>query len=419
MKKRLIALSAALVMLLLTSCNKNDDPLMEVMNELNGSEIQISSSAAESEPETPKGDSLKLTFLGDCLVSTLNGSSAKGTLNWYAQNYEPTYFFEKVYDTLSADDYTIANCETVLTDRTLTPRPKGGSRVFWFYGPTSNAEIFPAGSVEVTGVVNNHMRDYNQAGYDDTIAALKKQNLIIGDNTTPVYLEKNGIKAAIIFADLWSYDYTGKIIDRMNSLDADTDYKIIYFHGGVEGTNYPEQWKVNACRKLIDEGADFVIGLHPHVLQPIEEYKGGVIVYSLGNFLFGGNTAPVKNTIMYQVTLKKDGYKQNIIPCQVYSGSRNNWQPCYPETEQSKQKTLDLLVMTDKRYTPKPSTSSGTSSETSSVTPSTSTGTPDAGTQNPDTDTQNPDGGGTQNPDGGGTQNPDGGDSPPTNTPSA
>ena len=108
------------------------------------------------------------------------------------------------------------------------------------------------------------------------------------------------------------------------------------------------------------------------MLQPIEEYNGGVIVYSLGNFLFGGNTAPVKNTIMFQLELKKDGYAKNVIPCQVYSGSRNNWQPCYPETEQSKQKTLELLVMTDKRYTWTPSsdsTSSETSSETSSDTP--------------------------------------------------
>ncbi|MBQ2000328.1 MAG: CapA family protein [Clostridia bacterium] len=373
MKKRLLLIAVAALMIL-TACKQND-PLADIVAELSASGTET---VSEVSSEASASGTMKLTFLGDCLVSTLYGDNDHGTLNWYAENYKPSYFFEKVYDVLSADDFTIANCETVLTDRKLTPRPKGGTRAFWFYGPTSNAAIFPAGSVEVTGVVNNHMNDYYDAGYQDTLAALKKQNLIIGDYDKPVYLEKNGIKTAILFVDLWSLSDASGIIDAMNALDKDTDYKIIYFHGGIEGTNYPEQWKVDACRKLIDNGANFVIGAHPHVLQPIEEYNGGVIVYSLGNFLFGGNTAPVKNTIMFQLELKKDGYGKNVIPCQVYSGSRNNWQPCYPETEQSKQKTLDLLVMTDKRYTWTPSTDSA-SSETPSETPSdTSSETPES-----------------------------------------
>lgn len=360
--KKIIALLLVLATMFLVSCSSESADIEDVLNELNSVQADTPVSSNDASSKDTASNSMKLTFLGDCLVSTYKGGEAKGTFNWYAKNYPATYFFEKVYDTLSTDDYTIANCETVLTDRTLTPRDKGtGSRVFWFYGPSANAKIFTAGSVEVTGVVNNHMKDYGQAGYEDTLAALKKENLIIGDYNKPVYLEKNGIKAAIMFVNLWSLGDADKIIADMKKLDSDTDYKIIYFHGGVEGTNYPEQWKVNACRKLIDSGANFVIGMHPHVLQPIEEYHGGVIVYSLGNFLFGGNTAPVKNTIMYQVELKKGSYSQNIIPCQVYSGSRNNWQPCYPETESSRKKTLELLVMTDKRYTP--SASSNVSSE--------------------------------------------------------
>ena len=394
--KKIVALLLVLATVFLVSCGSESADIEDVLNELNsvGNETPDSSSS-DTSSQSSSAQSMKLTFLGDCLVSTYKGGEAKGTFNWYAKNYPATYFFEKVYDTLSTDDYTIANCETVLTDRTLTPRNKGtGSRVFWFYGPSANAKIFTAGSVEVTGVVNNHMKDYGQAGYEDTLAALKKENLIIGDYNKPVYLEKNGIKAAIMFVNLWSLGDADKIISDMKKLDADTDYKIIYFHGGVEGTNYPEQWKVNACRKLIDSGANFVIGMHPHVLQPIEEYHGGVIVYSLGNFLFGGNTAPVKNTIIYQIELKKGSYSQNVIPCQVYSGSRNNWQPCYPETESSRQKTLDLLVMTDKRYSGSPS--SNTSSDASSNTSSTTSGgtssdiSSDASSETPDSSNSTP-----------------------------
>ena len=394
--KKIVAILLVLATVFLVSCGADSADIEDVLNELNSVQTETpDSSSSDTSSQSSSAQSMKLTFLGDCLVSTYKGGESKGTFNWYAKNYPATYFFEKVYDTLSADDYTIANCETVLTDRTLTPRDKGtGSRVFWFYGPSANAKIFTAGSVEVTGVVNNHMKDYGQAGYEDTLAALKKENLIIGDYNKPVYLEKNGIKAAIMFVNLWSLGDADKIIADMKKLDADTDYKIIYFHGGVEGTNYPEQWKVNACRKLIDSGANFVIGMHPHVLQPIEEYHGGVIVYSLGNFLFGGNTAPVKNTIIYQIELKKGSYSQNVIPCQVYSGSRNNWQPCYPETESSRQKTLDLLVMTDKRYSGSPS--SNTSSDTSSNTSSTTSGgtssdiSSDASSETPDSSSSTP-----------------------------
>ena len=394
--KKIVALLLVLATVFLVSCGSESADIEDVLNELNSVQTETPDSSSNgTSSQSSSAQSMKLTFLGDCLVSTYKGGEAKGTFNWYAKNYPATYFFEKVYDTLSTDDYTIANCETVLTDRTLTPRNKGtGSRVFWFYGPSANAKIFTAGSVEVTGVVNNHMKDYGQAGYEDTLAALKKENLIIGDYNKPVYLEKNGIKAAIMFVNLWSLGDADKIIADMKKLDADTDYKIIYFHGGVEGTNYPEQWKVNACRKLIDSGANFVIGMHPHVLQPIEEYHGGVIVYSLGNFLFGGNTAPVKNTIIYQIELKKGSYSQNVIPCQVYSGSRNNWQPCYPETESSRQKTLDLLVMTDKRYSGSPS--SNTSSDASSNTSSTTSGgtssdiSSDASSETPDSSSSTP-----------------------------
>lgn len=394
--KKIVALLLVLATVFLVSCGSESADIEDVLNELNSVQTETpDSSSSDTSSQSSSAQSMKLTFLGDCLVSTYKGGESKGTFNWYAKNYPATYFFEKVYDTLSADDYTIANCETVLTDRTLTPRDKGtGSRVFWFYGPSANAKIFTAGSVEVTGVVNNHMKDYGQAGYEDTLAALKKENLIIGDYNKPVYLEKNGIKAAIMFVNLWSLGDADKIIADMKKLDADTDYKIIYFHGGVEGTNYPEQWKVNACRKLIDSGANFVIGMHPHVLQPIEEYHGGVIVYSLGNFLFGGNTAPVKNTIIYQIELKKGSYSQNVIPCQVYSGSRNNWQPCYPETESNRQKTLDLLVMTDKRYSGSPSsnTSSDASSNTSSTTSNdvSSNTSSDASSETPDNSSSTP-----------------------------
>lgn len=89
---------------------------------------------------------------------------------------------------------------------------------------------------------------------------------------------------------------------------------------------------------LVDHGADLVIGSHPHVLQPMETYNGVNIVYSLGNFIFGGNNYPENRTLIYNQTLTitqdaaTGGFTVantdvTLIPCYVYTGESNNYQP--------------------------------------------------------------------------------------------
>ena len=102
----------------------------------------------------------------------------------------------------------------------------------------------------------------------------------------------------------------------------------------IDHTGRAQQVKDNIA-KVKSEGADIVCGHHPHVLQGIETYKGKKIVYSLGNFCFGGNSNPSdKDTMIFQqtFTITKDGVKAdnvtNIIPCSLSSErNRNNYQP--------------------------------------------------------------------------------------------
>ena len=93
----------------------------------------------------------------------------------------------------------------------------------------------------------------------------------------------------------------------------------------------------------VDQGADLVIGHHPHVLQGIEKYNGRNIVYSLGNFCFGGNSYPSDmDTIIFQQTFTFEGGEQkeddvtNIIPCRISSADGyNNYQPTPAEGEEA------------------------------------------------------------------------------------
>lgn len=100
----------------------------------------------------------------------------------------------------------------------------------------------------------------------------------------------------------------------------------------------------------MDAGADLVIGNHPHVLQPMEMYNGVRIIYSLGNFCFGGSRSPENRTVMYNLTLKVDrntleleSFEDSITPCYVYTGSTNNWQPAPITDETVKQKVIGFM----------------------------------------------------------------------------
>ena len=170
-----------------------------------------------------------------------------------------------------------------------------------------------------------------------------------GEEGKIVYYEKNSYTIGIICVSMYG-DYVVENIKKyIETASKKSDYQVIYFHGGEEAVHEAEAWKVNACHALIDAGADLIIGDHPHVLQPMEKYKGKTIIYSMGNFIFGGNRHPENRTIIYQhvLTLTKDGNLEEengtMIPCYVYTGDINNWQPAIIKDKETKKKVLKFM----------------------------------------------------------------------------
>ena len=80
-------------------------------------------------------------------------------------------------------------------------------------------------------------------------------------------------------------------------------YLVVVLHWGTEKAILPDQGQQSLARSIIDAGADAVIGHHPHVLQGIEVYGKGVIAYSLGNFIFGGNSRSTYDTGLFEIRL--------------------------------------------------------------------------------------------------------------------
>ena len=300
-------------------------------------------------PQNTSGDTLTLTFAGDCMFASNHGLSGAGSFNAMARYQPPEYFLKNFIPMFTSDDLTIVNCECVLSDNDLTEKEVTTEIAFWFKGPTKNADIFRVSGVDLASVVNNHSHDFGQQGSDDTEAALEKVGVLPGRRNTVTYTTVKEQKLGVYCCSLYSYDYVYDILDKVAEMKRENcDLKIIYFHGGIENETQPEDWKVRACHAIADAGADIIVGSHPHVLQPMEVWGDTPILYSMGNFCFGGNTHPPKNTAVYQAVFtledgKISGREDILIPCRTYSGSSNNYQPYVVTDESVKREILDFL----------------------------------------------------------------------------
>ena len=287
--------------------------------------------------------SLTLSVVGDCTLGTDETFDYDTSLNAYYENYGADYFLQNVKDIFSTDDLTIANFEGTFTDS-----DEREDKTFAFKAPASYASILTGGSVEAVNTANNHSHDYGEQSFNDTLAALDDAGIVhFGYDETAV-MDVKGIKVGLVgIYELYDHlEREQQLKDNIAKVKADgAQLIVVIFHWGNETETVPDSSQTTLGRIAIDEGADLVCGHHPHVLQGIETYKGRNIVYSLGNFCFGGNSSPSDmDTMIYQqtFTIDADGVKKdnvtNIIPCSISSAAYdgyNNYQPTPAEGDEA------------------------------------------------------------------------------------
>ena len=283
---------------------------------------------AETEPV-----SITISAAGDCTLGTDEYFDPSTSLNAYYDSNGPAYFFQNVKSIFEADDLTIVNMEGTLTEETTRQ-----DKTYAFKGPAEYTQILTDGDVEAANLANNHSHDYGDKSYTDTIAALDAAGITnFGYDRTAV-MDVNGVKVGLVgtYELAEGMGCEEEMISNIKAVeDQGAQIVIVSFHWGIERENYPTENQVNLAHSAIDNGADLVLGHHPHVLEGIEVYNGKNIVYSLGNFCFGGNSNPSdKDTMIFQQTFTvQDGELvednvTNIIPCSISSDSSyNNYQP--------------------------------------------------------------------------------------------
>lgn len=297
-------------------------------------------SAKTAKPSLAAPVTLTISVVGDCTLGTDENFDYDTSLNAYFENYGKEYFFQNVKSIFEADDLTIANNEG-----TFTESYDREDKTFAFKAPASFAGIYSSSSVEAVNTANNHSHDYGEQSFQDTMDALDSQGIVhFGYDETAV-MDVKGVKVGLVgIYELNDHlERKQQLEDNINKVKEEgAQLVIVIFHWGNEKETVPDSNQMTLGRLAIDLGADLVCGHHPHVLQGIEEYKGKNIVYSLGNFCFGGNSSPSDmDTMIFQqtFTITNDGVQNdnvtNIIPCSISSASGyNNYQPTPAEGDE-------------------------------------------------------------------------------------
>lgn len=276
-------------------------------------------------------DTVLISAVGDCtLGGDTNGTGLEERFAKAVENNGYDYFFANVRDLFAEDDFTVVNVEGVLTTR----RAKRDGRKFNMRGDPSYAKILTAGNVEVCNVANNHALDFLVDGLYDTRAALEAEGLAVCGYKQVYYTDFKGIKIGFLGISAWEYD-NDEIEQMVRDARANCDLLIVSVHWGEERVNrFPSEQR-RTGERMVDAGADLVIGNHSHVYGEIYKYNGKYIIYSLGNFCFGGNRNPDdKRCVIFQQTFGiTDGGEIvdagiNIIPASVSGHSdTNDYQP--------------------------------------------------------------------------------------------
>lgn len=324
---------------------------------------QASASPAPSSEAVTGGTTVTLSFVGSCTLGTDENDGYDGSFGEYYDNYGAGYFFQNVKSIFEGDDLTVASLESTLTlsdtrqdrDRALRADP-------------SYADILTQGGIDATDVANDHIYDYGNEGYVDTLANL--DNAGIGrfgfDNvlTTQVsgtalpnaaiqssMVEQDGISIGLV--GVWQdseQDYESMALDSVNELqEQKAQIIVVMIHWSSEDPSIPDDGQISLAHSLINVGADLIIGIQPQAMQGIECYQGKYIVYSLGSFLSGDTAPESMDTMIFQQTFTvANGEAQSdapfeIIPCSISTDATANTYCPTPASGDDADRILDEI----------------------------------------------------------------------------
>lgn len=260
----------------------------------------------------PTGQKTTMLFVGDIMMDR----GIRAIVEKHGGDY--SYPFAGIHESIAGADIAFGNLEGPISD-------KGSNRgsIYSFRMDPKAASAIAGAGFDIVSMANNHMGDWGREAMEDTFSRLHDagvQYVGAGDTLSaalePTIIERNGMKIGFLaFSDVgpvWmaASDMQSGIALARKELVTDavlharskTDILIVSFHFGEEYTTHSNTRQQDLARAAIDAGAKLVVGHHPHVAEEIEKYHGGVIAYSLGNFIFDQAFSPdTKKALMLKM----------------------------------------------------------------------------------------------------------------------
>ncbi|MCK4739871.1 MAG: CapA family protein [Deltaproteobacteria bacterium] len=286
-------------------------------------------------------DEISIVIAGDLYLG--------GLLRPYLREFGDDYPFELTKETLGNADLTIVNLESPLTLSGV----KFMEKQFILKAAPSMASALKRASIDIVTLANNHIMDYGIVGLRDTLKALDSAGIKyagaganISSAREPATQDIRGVRVALLsYSKTYPVEfyagknragtapgYEGYLKKDVARAKATADIVIVAFHWGQGKMKTPKHYQVKLAHMAIDSGADLVVGHHPHVPQPVEAYKDGLIFYSLGNFIFGTSPSTYEpKGIIGRITFKKSKDGVSLKAAYVYqldvANKRVNFRP--------------------------------------------------------------------------------------------
>ena len=231
--------------------------------------------------------------------------------------------FESARETLRSADLAFCNLECPLSARGVKV-----DKPVCFKADPANVECLTDAGFDIVSLANNHSMDCSRPGLIETMKHLDDAGIEFtgagdtpSDAALPTILETNGLRIAFLARNAWlppnawfkpdapngAYLDEETIEAEVRAASEQADVVIVSLHWGIEYRKAPQPEQVELAHRIIDAGANLILGHHPHVLQPVEKYRGGVIAYSLGNFLFDSPYADCRKSTILKCRLTKSG----------------------------------------------------------------------------------------------------------------
>jgi poly-gamma-glutamate synthesis protein (capsule biosynthesis protein) len=333
--KKTTALSVIMAILLVIGCSSAEGQDNEANVQKN---IQDSIVQEEILTETilPEEEELVLSFAGDIMFdkSVAGFIKAKGE-DYVFQGYEKQF---------KGSDIVFGNLETSLSN-SGQPNPE---KKFSFRSSPKLAPFMKKYNLTAVSIANNHSLDYGRAAFVDTMKILKENGISYGggghnkkEATDGVIIEKKNLNIGFIAFSGFNPDvdwYAGEkragiigaykvheaeVLKAVSELDSKCDILVVSIHWGKEGITTVRAQESELAHKLVDAGADVIMGHHPHVVQGFELYKDKLILYSLGNFIFTTSYAEISNkTVLATGRFDRSGKLKSVeaVPGIIKSG---------------------------------------------------------------------------------------------------